>query len=82
VLLLAEDQSGYVASILRRLARLPGLMWDLDNTRLLGTMSHSLPSELGSGYLMPFQRARSSPAGSSTAPMVSPRRPVVRRAMS
>ena len=29
-----EDQSGYVASILSRRTRLPGLMWDLDNTPL------------------------------------------------
>ncbi len=34
VLLLAEDQSGYVASILSRRAKLLGLMWDLDNTAL------------------------------------------------
>ncbi len=34
MLLLAEDQSGYVASILSRRARLLGLMWDLDNTPL------------------------------------------------
>jgi hypothetical protein len=33
-LLLVEAQSGYVASILSRRARLPGLMWDLDNTAL------------------------------------------------
>jgi len=32
VLLLAEDQSGYVASILSRRIRWPELMWDLDNT--------------------------------------------------
>jgi hypothetical protein len=38
VLLLAEDQSGYVASILSRRARLLGLMWDLDNTPLVKTL--------------------------------------------
>jgi hypothetical protein len=40
VLLLAEDHSAYVASILSRRARLPGLMWDLDNTPLTGTTAH------------------------------------------
>lgn len=29
-----EDQSGYVASILSRRAKLPEPMWDLDNTTL------------------------------------------------
>jgi hypothetical protein len=35
VLLLAEDQSGYVASILNRRTGLPEPLWDLDNTPLL-----------------------------------------------
>src|SRR6476659_8396978 len=34
VLQVTEDQSGYVTSILSRRARLPGLMWDLDNSPL------------------------------------------------
>ena len=34
MLQLPEDQSGYVASILSRRARLLGLMWDLDKTPL------------------------------------------------
>jgi hypothetical protein len=38
VLLLAEGHTGYVASILSRRAGLPGLMWDLDNTPLPGTV--------------------------------------------
>ncbi len=33
VLLLAEDQNVYVASIISRRAKLPGRMWDLDNTQ-------------------------------------------------
>ncbi len=32
-LLLAEDQNVYVASIISRRAKLPGRMWDLDNTQ-------------------------------------------------
>jgi hypothetical protein len=34
VIRLAEDQRGYVASILSRRARLLGLMWVLDNSAL------------------------------------------------
>ena len=40
VLLLAEDLSGYAASILSRRTGLPEPMWDLDNTSLLGRKSH------------------------------------------
>jgi hypothetical protein len=40
VLQLAEDQSGYVASILSRRARLLGLMWDLDNSPLVNKHYH------------------------------------------
>jgi hypothetical protein len=36
---LTKDQSEYVASILSRGARSPGLMWDLDNTPLAGGLA-------------------------------------------
>ena len=39
-LLLAENQSGYVASILSRRVRLSGLMWDLDDAPLSIRVSH------------------------------------------
>jgi hypothetical protein len=49
VLLLAEDQSGYVASIFSRRAELPGPMWDLDNTALSGRVPHSFDIQRSGG---------------------------------
>jgi hypothetical protein len=49
VLPLAEDQSGYVASILSRRARLLGLMWDLDKTPLLCRVTTMSPVRNGWG---------------------------------
>ena len=44
--LLAEDLSGYVASIISRRITLLELIWDLDNTPLSGRKPHSSPGRV------------------------------------